>query len=215
LWHKIFGAPAEPIAEPVGMPVDDASAITEAQDERESQEDFGGGEIRSLSGEDVTAAPFVDEHVEGFSAAEQEGEPAERTRGRSRRRRRGGRGRKSSGGHREGRSAEPLVHEQGGDDQLDADFDDLSDDEDKLTDDESPMATETANGDADLNDSDNERAPSHSRALSAAQRAIPSWDDAIGFIVESNMQSRSQRPRPSRSDSRSGSRGRPRGGRRK
>jgi hypothetical protein len=51
--------------------------------------------------------------------------------------------------------------------------------------------------------------------LSAAQRAIPSWDDAIGFIVESNMQSRSHRPRPSRSDSRGNSRGRSRGGRRK
>jgi hypothetical protein len=51
--------------------------------------------------------------------------------------------------------------------------------------------------------------------LSAAQRAIPSWDDAIGFIVDSNMQNRSQRRPPSRSDSRGGS---PRGrshGRRK
>jgi hypothetical protein len=53
---------------------------------------------------------------------------------------------------------------------------------------------------------------SHSRSLSATQRAIPTWDDAIGFIVESNMQSRSQRRPPSRSDSRGGaSRGRPRG----
>jgi hypothetical protein len=48
--------------------------------------------------------------------------------------------------------------------------------------------------------------------LSAAQRAIPSWDDAIGFIVESNMQNRSHRRAPSRSDSHGGStRGRSRG----
>ena len=32
--------------------------------------------------------------------------------------------------------------------------------------------------------------------------AIPSWDEAIGFIVDSNMQSRSQRRPPSRSGSR-------------
>jgi hypothetical protein len=32
-----------------------------------------------------------------------------------------------------------------------------------------------------------------SRRRSALQRSIPSWDEAIGFIVESNMQSRSQR----------------------
>jgi hypothetical protein len=50
------------------------------------------------------------------------------------------------------------------------------------------------------------------RGKSTLQRAIPSWDDAIGFIVDSNMQSRSQRPRPPRSGSRENS-GRGRGGR--
>jgi hypothetical protein len=43
------------------------------------------------------------------------------------------------------------------------------------------------------------------------QRAIPSWDEAIGFIVDSNMQARSQRPRQPRSGSREGGRGRSRG----
>lgn len=33
----------------------------------------------------------------------------------------------------------------------------------------------------------------------ALQRSIPSWDEAIGFIVDTNMQSRSQRRPPSRS----------------
>jgi hypothetical protein len=32
----------------------------------------------------------------------------------------------------------------------------------------------------------------------ALQRSIPSWDEAIGFIVDTNMQSRSQRRPPTR-----------------
>jgi hypothetical protein len=44
------------------------------------------------------------------------------------------------------------------------------------------------------------------------QRAIPSWDEAIGFIVDSNMQTRSERRSPPRSGSRdNGPRGRSRG----
>jgi hypothetical protein len=208
LWHKIFGAPAEPAANSPDRYADDASAIDETPDERETQSDFGG-EIRSLSGEDVTAAGFVEERTDPLGTEDQ-GENAERTRGRSRRRRRGGRGRKSSGRQREGRTADPRIHEQGGDDQLDADFDDLGDDMDSPTESERPV-----DGDTDLDDSDGELAPSQPRSMSAAQRAIPSWDDAIGFIVDSNMQGRSVRPRAARSDARGNSRGRSRGGRRK
>jgi hypothetical protein len=214
LWHKIFGAPVEPVVETAETPPEDVSVLDETQDERESQSEFGGSEIRSLSGQDVTAAGFVEDRSD-LSATEDQGEQAERSRGRSRRRRRGGRGRKSSGRQREGRSAEPRIHEQGGDDQVDADFDDLGDDMDSQTDNDNLMESRPADGDTDLDDLDGEQAPSHTRSMSAAQRAIPTWDDAIGFIVESNMQSRSQRPRPSRSDSRGNSRGRSRGGRRK
>jgi hypothetical protein len=45
-----------------------------------------------------------------------------------------------------------------------------------------------------------------------AQRTIPSWEEAIGFIVDTNMQSRSQRRPTSRSQSRGpSSHGRSRG----
>jgi hypothetical protein len=46
------------------------------------------------------------------------------------------------------------------------------------------------------------------RSRAALQRSIPSWEEAIGFIVDVNMQSRSQRRQPGQSSS---SRGRPRG----
>jgi hypothetical protein len=45
-------------------------------------------------------------------------------------------------------------------------------------------------------DTNGESTGATSRRRAALQRSIPSWDEAIGFIVESNMQSRSQR-RPS------------------
>jgi hypothetical protein len=88
-------------------------------------------------------------------------------------------------------------HELGGfgDDELDAD-----------------AKPESAGGDDLLEDdeaSSSEAAPSRSR--SAGHRSIPSWDEAIGMIVEANMQTRSQR-RPS---PHSGQRGRSRGGRRR
>jgi hypothetical protein len=51
-----------------------------------------------------------------------------------------------------------------------------------------------------------------SRSSSALQRSIPSWDEAIGFIVDTNMQARAQRRPPSRSGGRdNSSRGRSRG----
>jgi hypothetical protein len=104
------------------------------------------------------------------------------------------------------------VHESGGDDELGADFDDLSDDESELTEDFVATQSPEANGESESNGADGEQTSTHSRSLSAAQRAIPTWDDAIGFIVDSNLQNRSQRRPPSRSDSRgSSSRGRPRG----
>jgi hypothetical protein len=50
------------------------------------------------------------------------------------------------------------------------------------------------------------------RGRSVLQRSIPSWDEAIGYIVDSNMQTRTQRRPPSRPGSRDqGGRGRSRG----
>jgi hypothetical protein len=61
---------------------------------------------------------------------------------------------------------------------------------------------------ADANGEDTAGA-SRSRSL---QRSIPSWDEAIGYIVESNMQSRSQRRQSSPAGPRGhSSRNRPRG----
>jgi ribonuclease E len=211
LWHKIFGAPAEPVARVVETQ-EEVAEISESEVSYEAHDEFARSEVRSLSGDEVIASEFVDEAVEGATSTDDEREQSEQRRGRSRRRRRGGRGRKSGGRSREGRAAEPQVHEQGGDDQLGPEFDDLTDDEDDFPQDDSLDTSSSLNGESDVEDSDDERSPAHSRALSASQRAIPSWDDAIGFIVESNMQNRSQRPSRPRSDSRGGpSRGRSRG----
>jgi hypothetical protein len=54
------------------------------------------------------------------------------------------------------------------------------------------------------------------RTKSAMQRTIPSWDDAIGYIIDANMQGRSQRRPSTHPGARSNSgRGRPRGRRRR
>jgi hypothetical protein len=65
----------------------------------------------------------------------------------------------------------------------------------------------------DLDDGDEELAGAgSSRGRSTLQRAIPSWDEAIGYIVDTNLQARGQRRPPPRSGPReNGGRGRPRG----
>jgi hypothetical protein len=71
-----------------------------------------------------------------------------------------------------------------------------------------PVAGDDVDGASD----DSDDGPIGSHRSKAAQRSIPSWDDAIGFIVGSNMQSRSQRRPSQRADSRGrSSRARPRG----
>lgn len=217
LWHKIFGSPAEQTAKLSEPPADEVSSSDVTDDVRETETDLvGGSSIRSLSGEDVTAADFIVSERDGGTAQDEAGQD-ERQRGRSRRRRRGGRGRKSSDRHSEGRSAEPRVHESPGADEIGGDFDDIDDDFGDLggAADLADSTQRASDAERDDADSDLETA-GDARARSAAQRAIPSWDDAIGFIVDTNMQSRSQRRPPSRSDSRgNSSRGRSRGGRRK
>jgi hypothetical protein len=55
-----------------------------------------------------------------------------------------------------------------------------------------------------------------SRAVPPSHRNIPSWEEAMGVIVEANLGSRSERKRSSGSSPRGGShRGRPRGRRKK
>ena len=54
-------------------------------------------------------------------------------------------------------------------------------------------------GDDDGDDSNGVATGAGISRSAALQRSIPSWDEAIGFIVDANMQSRSQRRPPSRS----------------
>jgi ribonuclease E len=139
-----------------------------------------------------------------------EADDGERKRGRSRRRRRGGRGRKSGDRPAQERSSSPQPREPLREDEFGVEFDDVVEDEDEPA----LIGNGTDVADGDEIDMDDEGGSSSGK--SAAQRAIPSWDEAIGFIVDSNMQSRSQRRPPSRSDSRgNSSRGRSRGGRRR
>jgi ribonuclease E len=209
LWHKIFGMPSEPTPPVESVEVrEEASASMEITREVEGESD--SIEVRSLSGDEVSAAGFIEDQPTADLAAEEETEQSERKRGRSRRRRRGGRGRRGDRS-RDSQSSEPLVHESAGTDDLNAGFDDLGADEDDL----SGGELGAADGDSDLEGFDDEESSRDSRAMTAAQRAIPSWDDVIGFIVDSNMQTRTQRRPPGRSESRGGSpRGRSRGGRR-
>jgi hypothetical protein len=210
LWHKIFGSPAEQSAkltDPSTADRPEPSLSTEAREERPSSPRTT--EIRSLSGEDVTAAGFVEELERGDESTSPSGDDrsTERKLDRPRRRRRGGRGRKSDQRPAEDR---PPARQQNrlARAQKEVEIDD------DLTD--SDLEDEFLGPDDRLDDTDLDEADDSDEAGSnksrASQRAIPSWDEAIGYIVDSNMQSRSQRRPPSRSDSRgNSSRGRSRG----
>jgi hypothetical protein len=70
------------------------------------------------------------------------------------------------------------------------------------------VPTDDEDGIADSDDSTDDGVARSARSRAALQRSIPSWEEAIGFIVDVNMQSRSQRRQPGQSSS---PRGRPRG----
>jgi ribonuclease E len=203
LWHKIFGSPAEQTAklsEPApGEPAwneiraEETSVVSESM-EVIAEEDRAGGEFADMS-----------DRGERTGFAEDEVPSEERKRGR-RRRRRGGRGRRSGERHSD-RSAVPLQQESEGIDDLGVELeDDESESDESLS---FAGGVEGASSDLDVDDANGDAAENGIRTKSAAAKAIPSWDEAIGFIVDSNMQSRSQRRPPSRSGN--GHRGRPRG----
>jgi ribonuclease E len=217
LWHKIFGSPAEQSAKFTEPPpeADEPDDRLEARDE--PQTTLSGDEIRSLSGAEITAAGFVEEldreedSAEDSALASDETAPAERKRGRTRRRRRGGRGRKSGERQGEDRRTAPAEDESSPDDfELADDFEEVGAVE---TDEEAADSKSSGEKYAAKENSDGARTAAKGSGRSkAAQRTIPSWDEAIGFIVDANMQSRSQRRPPSRSPSRGNSaRGRTRG----
>jgi hypothetical protein len=212
LWHKIFGSPTEQSATLSDMP-STPSKPKERFETRDEPVEISVDEIRSLSGADVTAAPAVEEldHDEATKPSEDAEASAsmDQRRGRVRRRRRGGRGRGSEQG--EGRRREKREIETSRDTpESDDDFDDLRLDDSAADDLDSDTLADKLAAD-EYSDGEDVGATDADRSK-AAQRAIPSWDEAIGFIVDSNMQSRSQRRPPSRSPSRGGStRGRTRG----
>jgi hypothetical protein len=209
LWHKIFGSPAEP-----SIPASEESAgeLAVPSDIRDEPRAAGSGFADPHADEPMT---LFDETIEEEiyterSVGEEEEEPArpERPRGRSRR----GRGVRGRGRESDDRPAGRRREEHGerpsrparSDSDIDDDFveDQLGEDlADEALDDE---AAEVENGSV-------AGGGAGPRSSSALQRAIPSWDEAIGFIVDSNLQTRSQR-RPSRGGGRdSSSRGRGRG----
>jgi hypothetical protein len=204
LWHKIFGSPAEQTAKIVDEPpVEEGSPADLRNEPRSAGSGFADAHVDE---------PLLDEEVherdrllEGGEAGEEEGEPRRRSRRRGR-----GRGR--------GRGDDRPAERRGsrGESQLRRD-DSRPDLEDEFTDEEL-MGDETVN-DSMADDDDGDAGESEAMVSGAGmsrsaalQRSIPSWDDAIGFIVDSNMSQRSQRRPTSRSGGReNGSRGRGRG----
>jgi hypothetical protein len=148
------------------------------------------------------------------SVARDEGDERGQGRPRRRRRGRGGRGQsdeRKQSGRRGPRSTERIESAGGPDD----DFDDLGVEQAELEGertDSNGIDFDAGDDLGDIGDADSEDRGSDSRG----HRSIPSWDEAIGMIVESNLQSRSQRPRSSHTGRRGGGSrgGRPRGGRR-
>lgn len=220
LWHKIFGSPAEQtakIADDSDQP--DASEPSDVLDEPRS----AGSGFADPHPDIITTEERGDDFDRDDAPSSTEDDGTDRKRGRPRRRRGRGRGRRPEGqpaenpaaGPRDDRRPRPpmraKVEEQEDDDDDELDKD-LEEDDTDIDDSFGEL-----DADADGDDGDDEMAGAGpSRSRSVLQRAIPSWDEAIGFIVDTNMQSRTQRRPPSRGGPRdNGGRGRPRGGRRK
>jgi hypothetical protein len=213
LWHKIFGAPTP---EPAERFIDEPEVpYTEPpSDFRDEPRDAGG--FADAHADEPLGEARDDEFADDRGLARESSgkrDSSDRERGDRPRRRRGrGRGRRSESArgeepNREQRAPRARKPERTSDSEQFTD-DEL---EDELAIDEPVMEMDV---DAD-DDGDGDDMEGGSRGRSTLQRAIPTWDEAIGFIVDSNMQTRSERRPPSRSGSRdNGGRGRPRGRRR-
>jgi hypothetical protein len=214
LWHKIFGSPAEQTAKIVDEPVDEVGSPSDLRNEPRA----AGSGFSDAHPDDQM--PMFDETDEADRSGESdnvtdEGARSDRPRGRSRRRGRGrGRGRKPDERAPESRSTRPREDRSRPPERSQPDLEDEFSDEELLDDDESEVSLDGVGDDGD----DGEGVPSGAGLSKSAalQRSIPSWDEAIGFIVDTNMQSRSQRRPSSRPGSRdNGSRGGRGRGRRK
>jgi len=210
LWHKIFGSPTEP---PSSQSEEPASELAMPSDMRDEPRSAGSGfadphadEQRPLF-EETIEEEEEEIYSETSIVEEEEESPSDRPRERSRRRR-GGRGRNSEDRPR------PRSRDENGE-QKPRPTRPRSEVDDDLVDDHfgEDDADELLDNEADENEEGSTAADGNGgrRTTSALQRAIPSWDEAIGFIVDSNMQTRSQRRPPRGGGRENSSRGRGRG----
>jgi ribonuclease E len=227
LWHRIFGSPEQQTKKIVeGPPSDEQLEL-----EREVREELKRDEVTTVQfrEEFVEEAAFIEDvEVEGSDAREssgeegrEEGEETRKRRPRRRRRGRGGRRNEESGDReprakREGdrsKSSEPREAPRRHADPSDLDLD-LGDDEDE-DDLDSPLLDDGL-GDEEDGEADGEEGRSD-RAVPPSHRNIPTWEDAIGVIVDANRQNHSERKRSPHSSPRGGSSrgGRSRGRRKK
>jgi hypothetical protein len=207
LWHKIFGSPTEQKSK-----LSDDSTGSDAtlpSEMRDEPRDAGSGFTEAHPETEAAILEYRDEFEVVDQSAEvvEESPPAERQRGRSRRRR--GRGRKRHEETAEDRPAERRDHRRQAAEPRGAVEDEFIDD-----DTEPEFDPEEPSGDMDsaTNGDEGDARSGLTKEKSSLQKSIPSWAEAIGYIVDSNMQSRSQR-RPSSQSS--GHRGGSRGGRRR
>jgi hypothetical protein len=218
LWHKIFGSPAEQAAKLTEQAddaehVEIAESIAETIPERETSWSPTADELHSTPPSAAErAAAEMETGIETGDESVGSEEDEQRGRGRPRRRRRGRGGSGGRDGERGGErrpsgrrgpdASERIVSSPSHDD----DFDDLGVEQDDV---ELGADRTDSNGieyDADDDLGDDADGESAERSADGrGHRSIPSWDEAIGMIVESNLQSRSQRRPPSHSGRRGGS----------
>jgi ribonuclease E len=215
LWHKIFGSPTDQSAklDEIVKTANDAlqSAVPDAPGaEVAVPSDFDVDRTHEhvpAPDDDLDADENADVSEDAAAVADDATLPERKHRPRRRRRRRGGRGdraEEADAGQRRRRGAASVRS-----DKEEADSaDELASDDDE-SDSDGPADDDLIESEVDANGDSTTGA---SRGRTALQRSIPSWDEAIGFIVESNMQSRSQRRQTSQSGSRGhSSRNHPRG----
>ena len=205
LWQKIFGSPVEQAPEQGEA----APAEEEVTDRSEARE-----ESRRDEEIDFDRPRDFDEarDVEDRGLEEPGEEPSTERRPRRPRRRRRGRGGKGDRPAEE-RGAESRQRKR----PRTAEHVERIDEFDDLSEDDEDLVMEAGGDDSDvdiLEEGETERTTS-GRSRAAMQRTIPSWEEAIGHIVDVNMQARSQRRQSHAGSRSSSSRGRPRGRRKK
>lgn len=222
LWHRIFGSPEQQTQKMTGRARSEEAEQDEGVERQLVEPHIRVDEVaeESTSVSEVDFVPVEPEEPPAEPPADDGGE----TRRRRPRRRRRGRGERktSEEGRGGGRQAGKDTKRAGGasrparePDKRDQDaFDDLDFDDEA---DKELLVEEEVDGNEDASATDEVEAKATSgRAVPPSHRNIPTWQEAIGMIVETNLGDRTERKRSPRSSTRAGShRGRPRGRRKK